>query len=182
VQLLARFHSPVVVLLALIALMVATLTTNIAANVVSPANDFANLWPRRIDFRTGGLITAVLGIAMMPWKLLESYGTYIFGWLVGYSSFLGPIAGILIADYWIVRRGRLSVRDLYLRGGAYEYTRGFNGRAMIALAGGVGIALIGLVIPALRWLYDYAWFVGLAAAFGIYLTMMPAPPPGEERP
>ncbi len=175
VQLLARFDSPVVVLLALVSLMIATLTTNIAANVVSPANDFANLWPRRIDFRTGGLITAALGIAMMPWKLLENYGTYIFGWLVGYSSFLGPIAGILIADYWIIRRGRLDVLDLYRRNGRYEYTGGFNVRALVALAAGVGVALVGLVIPSLRWLYDYAWFVGLATAFGIYVTIMPRP-------
>jgi NCS1 family nucleobase:cation symporter-1 len=175
VQLLARFDSPVVVLLALVSLLIATLTTNIAANVVSPANDFANLWPRRIDFRRGGLITAALGIVMMPWKLLESYGTYIFGWLVGYSSFLGPIAGILIADYWIVRRGRLDVIDLYRRGGKYEYTGGFNVRALVALAAGVGVALVGLVIPSLRWLYDYAWFVGLATAFGIYVSIMPRP-------
>jgi NCS1 family nucleobase:cation symporter-1 len=182
VQLLARFESPVIVLLSLLSLVAATLTTNIAANVVSPANDFANLWPRRITFRTGGLITAVLGIAMMPWKLLEDYGTYIFGWLVGYSSFLGPIAGILIADYWILRKGRLSVRDLYVRRGAYEYTRGFNLRALAAFLAGVALALVGLVVPALRWLYDYAWFVGLAAAFGIYVWIMPRPASVEEAP
>ncbi len=180
VQLLSRFESPLVVVLALVSLLVATLTTNIAANVVSPANDFANLLPRRIGFRTGGLITAVIGIAMMPWKLLSDYGTYIYGWLIGYSGFLGPIAGVLIADYWVVRRGRIRVRDLYVRGGIYEYRGGFNVRALAALAAGVGIALVGLRVPALRWLYDYAWFVGLAAAFAVYAGTMPRPRTGED--
>jgi NCS1 family nucleobase:cation symporter-1 len=170
VELLGRFESPVVIFLSLVALVVATLTTNIAANVVSPANDFANVRPRLISFRTGGLITAVLGIAMMPWKLLADYGTYIFGWLVGYSSFLGPIAGVLIADYWLVRRRELSVEDLYRRGGRYEYAKGVNPRAMAALAAGVIVALGGLVVPGMRWLYDYAWFVGFAVAFATYLA------------
>jgi NCS1 family nucleobase:cation symporter-1 len=153
-------------------LVVATLTTNIAANVVSPANDFANLWPRKIGFKTGGLITAILGIAMMPWKLLEDYGTYIFGWLVGYSSFLGPIAGVLIADYFIARKKILNVKDLYVRGGEYEYSKGFNPKALVALAAGVVVALVGLVVPELRFLYDYAWFVGFAVAFGIHVALM----------
>ncbi|MBM2840168.1 MAG: nucleoside transporter family [Bacteroidetes bacterium] len=172
VVLLSKFENPIVILLALISLVVATLTTNIAANVVSPANDFANLAPRRISFKTGGLITAVVGIAMMPWKLLSDYGTYIFGWLIGYSSFLGPIAGVLIADYFLVRKQHLDVKDLYVRGGMYEYSGGFHVKAMIALAAGVIIALIGLVVPALRFLYDYAWFVGFAVAFGAYALMM----------
>ncbi len=172
VVLLSRFQDPVVVLLALISLVVATLTTNIAANVVSPANDFANLFPKKINFVRGGLITAFLGIAMMPWKLLSDYGTYIFGWLIGYSSFLGPIAGVLIADYFIVRKQRLAVADLYSRGGEYEFTRGFNLKALYALAAGVFVALIGLVVPELRFLYDYAWFVGFAAAFVLYLVLM----------
>lgn len=172
VTLLSKFENPVVILLSLIALVIATLTTNIAANVVSPANDFANLLPRRISFRTGGMITAVLGIVMMPWKLLSDYGTYIFGWLVGYSSFLGPIAGILIADYYLVRKKDLKVHDLYVRGGEYEFSRGFNLRAIVALIAGVGVALIGLLIEELRVLYDYAWFVGFAVAFAAYLVLM----------
>ncbi len=172
VVLLSKFESPIVILLSLIALVVATLTTNIAANVVSPANDFANLLPRKISFKTGGLITAVLGIVMMPWKLLSDYGTYIFGWLVGYSSFLGPIAGVLIADYYLVRKRTLSVRDLYLRGGEYEFAGGFNLRALLALAAGVVVALIGLLVEPLRFLYDYAWFVGFAVAFAVYAAMM----------
>ncbi len=172
VVLLSKFESPIVILLSLIALVVATLTTNIAANVVSPANDFANLLPRKISFKTGGLITAVLGIVMMPWKLLSDYGTYIFGWLVGYSSFLGPIAGVLIADYYLVRKRTLSVRDLYLRGGEYEFAGGFNLRALLALGAGVVVALIGLLVEPLRFLYDYAWFVGFAVAFAVYAAMM----------
>jgi len=172
VVLLSKFRNPLVILLALASLVIATLTTNIAANVVSPANDFANVVPKRISFKTGGLITAVLGIVMMPWKLLADYGTYIFGWLIGYSSFLGPIAGVLIADYYIVRKRELNVKDLYVRGGVYEYVKGFNPKALVALCAGVVIALIGLLIPELRFLYDYAWFVGFALAFATYAMMM----------
>ncbi len=164
VVLLGKFNQPFVAFLSLITLLLATLTTNVAANVVSPSNDFSNLSPRRISFRTGGLITGVLGIAMMPWKLLSDYSAYIFGWLVGYSGLLGPIAGVMIVDYFVVRRARLAVDDLYLRGGAYEYSRGFNWRAMAALAAGIGVALVGLVVAPLRWLYDYSWFVGFVVS------------------
>ncbi len=173
VVLLSKFENPIVIVLALISLLVATLTTNIAANVVSPANDFANLMPKKISFKTGGLITAVLGIVMMPWKLLSDYGTYIFGWLIGYSSFLGPIAGVLIADYFLVRKQKLNVLDLYLRGGEYEFSGGFNWKAIGAMAAGVVVALIGLIVPSLAFLYDYAWFVGFAVAFVVYAMVMP---------
>ncbi|MEO8168229.1 MAG: NCS1 family nucleobase:cation symporter-1 [bacterium] len=172
IVLLSKFENPIVILLALLSLVVATLTTNIAANVVSPANDFSNLLPRKISFKTGGLITAVLGIAMMPWKLLSDYGTYIFGWLIGYSSFLGPIAGVLIADYFFVRKQNLNVADLYRRGGEYEFSRGFNWKAIAALGAGVVVALIGLVVPSLAFLYDYAWFVGFGVAFALYVVLM----------
>ncbi len=175
VALLGRFQSPAAALIGMVALLVATLTTNVAANVVSPANDFSNLNPRRISFRTGGLITGVLGVLIMPWKLLEDYQAYIFGWLVGYSGLLGPIAGIMIADYFLVRRGVLVVEDLYLRGRAYEYSGGFHYRALGALAAGVTVALIGLAVPALRWLYDYAWFVGFLAGGAAYYALMSAP-------
>src|SRR5215472_9569455 len=121
VALLGRFHQPAVALIALVALLIATLNTNVAANVVSPSNDFSNLNPRLISFRTGGFITGVIGVLMMPWKLLGDYSAYIFGWLVGYSGLLGPIAGIMIADYFLVRRRELNVDDLYRRNGAYEY-------------------------------------------------------------
>ncbi len=172
VVLLSKFENPIIIILALVSLLVATLTTNIAANVVSPANDFANLWPKRISFKTGGLITAVLGIVMMPWKLLSDYGTYIFGWLVGYSGFLGPIAGVLIADYFVVRKQHLDVKDLYVRGGRYEFSNGFNPKALIALSAGIAVALVGLVVDDLRLLYDYAWFVGFGVAFVVYAGMM----------
>jgi NCS1 family nucleobase:cation symporter-1 len=172
VQLLSRFHSPVAVVISLLAILLATLNVNIGANVVSPANDFSNLWPRKISFRTGGVITCFMGIAMMPWRLLGSYKTMIFGWLGGYAAFLGPVAGIMICDYFVIRRRVLLLDDLYLRGGAYEYSQGFNWLAVVALAAGAGSALVGLVVPALRTLYDYSWFVGFTVSFVSYYGLM----------
>src|SRR6266446_4827912 len=172
VELLSRFHSPVAVVISLIAILLATLNVNIGANVVSPANDFSNLWPRRISFRIGGVITCFMGIALMPWKLLADYKTFILGWLGGYAAFLGPVAGIMICDYFVIRRRVLLVEDLYLRGGTYEYSGGFNWVAVIALALGAGTALVGLVVPALRILYDYSWFVGFAVSFVSYYALM----------
>ena len=172
VALLGKFQQPVVASIALVALLVATLNTNVAANVVSPSNDFSNLNPRLISFRTGGLITGVAGICMMPWKLLTDFNSYIFGWLVGYSGLLGPIAGVMIADYFVVRKRQLDLPALYQRGGAYEYRNGINPRALAALATGVLVALCGLWVPAFRWLYDYAWFVGFAVAAIVYLFSM----------
>jgi nucleobase:cation symporter-1, NCS1 family len=179
VALLGRFHEPVIASIALVALLVATLNTNVAANVVSPSNDFSNLNPRLISFRTGGLITGVIGILMMPWKLLTDFNSYIFGWLVGYSGLLGPIAGIMITDYFVVRGRKLDLAALYRRGGAYEYSRGFNWRAMIALGLGVLVALVGLLLPSLRWLYDYAWFVGFLISASAYCVLMGKAPSTE---
>lgn len=172
VQLLSRFHSPVAVVISLVAILLATLNVNIGANVVSPANDFSNLWPKRISFKIGGVITCFMGVAMMPWKLLANHRTFIFGWLGGYAAVLGPVAGIMICDYFLVRRKVLFVDDLYLRDSVYEYSRGFNWKAIAALVIGSGVALIGLVIPAVRFLYDYSWFVGFAVAFSVYLALM----------
>ena len=172
VQLLSRFHSPVAVVISLFAILLATLNVNIGANVVSPANDFSNLWPRKISFRTGGVITCAMGIALMPWKLLANHKTFIFGWLGGYAAVLGPVAGIMICDYFVIRRKQLVTDDLYLRGGQYEYSRGFNWRAIAALAIGSTVALIGLVVPPVRFLYDYSWFVGFVVAFGTYYVVM----------
>ena len=172
VQLLGRFNHPAVALVALVALVVATLNTNVAANVVSPSNDFSNLRPSLISFRTGGLITGVVGVCMMPWKLLSDFSAYIFGWLVGYSGLLGPVAGVMIADYFILRRARLKLDDLYCRSGAYEYDGGVNWRAVIALGVGIAVALLGLVVAPLRFLYDYAWFVGFGTAAALYLVLM----------
>ena len=174
VALIGRFHQPVLAFVALVAILIATLNTNVAANVVSPSNDFSNLSPQRISFRTGGMITGVVGILMMPWKLMSDYGSYITGWLVGYSGLLGPIAGIMIADYFIVRKRVLQADDLYRRNGAYEYRNGVNPCAVISLLAGIFLALIGLVVPGLAWLYNYAWFVGFAVSAGVYILMMRA--------
>ncbi len=180
VALIARFDNPVVVVIAMFALAIATLTTNIAANVVSPANDFANLMPSRISFKTGGIITGVIGVVIMPWKLLASVGDYLFVWLVGYSALLGPIGGIMIADYFIVRKMRLDVDGLYSRTGPYSFGgSGVNWRAMailtIAVAPNVPgfLAAAGLVshasVPAVfHDIYTYAWFVGFGLGFGLY--------------
>lgn len=172
VQLLSRFHSPIAVVISLVAILLATLNVNIGANVVSPANDFSNLWPRKISFRSGGVITCFMGIALMPWKLLGSYKTFILGWLGGYAAFLGPVAGIMICDYFVIRRRNLILDDLYLRDGTYEYSGGFNWSALAALALGAGTALVGLVVPSLRPLYDYSWFVGFAVSFVAYYGLM----------
>jgi NCS1 family nucleobase:cation symporter-1 len=172
IVLLGHFHQPIVAFLGLICLLVATMNVNIAANVVSPSNDFSNLAPRLISFRTGGLITGFLGLAMMPWKLMSTFGSYIFGWLVGYSGLLGPVAGIMVTDYFLIRGTRLDIYSLYHRNGPYEYKRGINPRALVALAAGVIIALIGLVIPEIRFLYDYAWFAGFFLSAAVYYTLM----------
>jgi NCS1 family nucleobase:cation symporter-1 len=176
------------VIVAMLALLVATLNVNVAANVVAPANDFSNLWPSRISFKTGAVVTCFIGFLMQPWKLLASHGNFIIGWLVGYSSFLGPVAAVLIADYFVVRKTNLVLDDLYAREGVYEYLRGVNLRAIIALAAGVGLALIGLVVKPLASegnaailrliagflyaCYNYAWFVGFIVSFVVYLVLM----------
>ena len=176
VQVLARLGNLIAVIIAMAALLLATLNVNVAANLVSPSNDFSNLSPRLISFRTGGLITCVVGgIIFQPWKLLANYSSYIFGWLLGYSGFLGPIAGVMICDYFVVRKKILLVEDLYLRHGFYEFSDGINWRAMAALAAGAGLAFIGLVVPSLRVLYDYAWFVGFGMSFAVYWVLMRAP-------
>ena len=178
VKLIGKFKDPLVVGVAMFSVVVATLAVNVAANVVSPANDFANALPRYISFKTGGLITGVLGIAMQPWRLLADPRGYIFAWLVGYSGGLGSIAGVLIADYWIVRRRRLRLADLYLASGAYG---GWSAPATIATLVGCALAWGGLVFRPLRPLYDYAWFVGFFAAGLVYvgLKQMAGATPGR---
>ncbi|MFZ3215708.1 MAG: NCS1 family nucleobase:cation symporter-1 [Candidatus Acidiferrales bacterium] len=172
VEVLSRLGNPVAVVVAMLALLLATLNVNVAANVVSPSNDFSNLWPRRISFKTGGVITCFIGLLMQPWRWLASHGSYVMGWLVGYSSFLGPIAGVMIADYYVLHRRLILADDLYVRGGAYEFSRGCNWRAVGALAAGAAVALSGLVVRELRGLYAYAWFVGFAVSFFVYLLLM----------
>ena len=187
-KLVGQFNSVIVVAVSMFTVVVATLAVNIAANVVSPANDFANAFPKWISFRTGGLITGIFGILMMPWKLLDDPSGYIFKWLVGYSGGLGSIAGVLIADYWLVRRQRLALGDLYRTTGTYRYDGGWNWRAVIATLLGCGIAWIGPVLSwfgvqvlILRILYDFAWFVGFGVAGGTYFLLMMLAPPRPER-
>jgi len=172
VVLLSKFKNPIIIIIALLALLVATLTTNIAANVVSPSNDFSNMFPKKINFVKGGMMTAILGIVIMPWKLLSDYSAYIFGWLVGYSGFLGPVAGILICDYYIIKKQRLNVIDLYMHDGDYTYDNGINFKAIIALVSGIIVAMVGLLVPPVKFLYDYAWFVGFGVSFVVYYLIM----------
>jgi nucleobase:cation symporter-1, NCS1 family len=172
IKLVGRFHAPLVVAISMFTAVVATLAVNIAANVVSPANDFANAFPRLIRFRTGGLITGILGIVMQPWRLLSDPSGYIYAWLVGYSGGLGSIAGVLIADYWVVRHRELKLEDLYLPQGVYRYSGGWNWKAVVATLAGCALAWGGLIIRVLRPLYNYAWFVGFVVAFGLYVLLM----------
>jgi NCS1 family nucleobase:cation symporter-1 len=149
--------------------------------VVSPSYDFSNAWPRRISFRTGGLITGVLGILIQPWNLLATPELYIFTWLGFYGGVTGAIAGVIIADYWFIRRTNLRLADLYRTTGIYRYARGWNWRAVVAFALGAVIALGGAysapgtgpfpadgILPFLRPVYDYSWVAGLIVAFVTY--------------
>jgi NCS1 family nucleobase:cation symporter-1 len=183
-KLVGQFNQVAVVAVSMFTVVVATLAVNIAANVVSPANDFANALPKLISFRTGGLITGVVGILMQPWRLLADPSGYIFTWLVGYSGGLGSIAGVLIVDYWLVRHKRLELGDLYRRRGVYTYNGGWNWRAVVATLVGCALAWagpllarFGVVVPILQMFYDYAWFVGFGAAAGAYLLLMKLAPP-----
>lgn len=155
-------------LLSMIVIAVATLTTNIAANIVSPAFTLSNLAPRRISFRTGGVIAAVIGLLIFPWKLLDLYQ----GWLLTYSGLLGAVGGVIMADYALVRRGRLDVRALYEEHGIYRYSNGVNPRAILALAAGVLVAVTGLIVPGLKFLFDGAWFSATLVSFVTYYALM----------
>jgi NCS1 family nucleobase:cation symporter-1 len=181
VDVLTRFTNPAILVVALLGLCLATLATNIAANVVSPANDFAHLAPRQISFRTGGLITGVIGVIMMPWKLVADPNGYIFVWLIAYSALLGPIGGILIADYFVYRRRQLNLAALYRAEGEYRFSGGFSLVALVSLLVGILPSLPGFLVqvklldpnrvaPFLVNLYNYAWFVGFALAFTVYLA------------
>jgi NCS1 family nucleobase:cation symporter-1 len=183
VTLIARIGSPPAIILGALIVLLAQLTTNMAANVVSPANDFSSLAPRRISYVTGGLITAALGIVMMPWKLYADAASYIFTWLIGYSSLMGAIGGILIADYWLLRRRELSLADLFDPRGRYAYTNGVNRRAIAALVVAVVPVIPGFVRAAvtpggqvanptlLDTIYTYAWFVTFTIAAAMYLLL-----------
>ena len=180
VELIAKFKNPLVLAIALGSLVIATLATNIAANVVGPANDFAHLWPEKIDFRIGGYITGVIGILIQPWKLIADPSGYIFKWLVAYSSLLGAVGGILICDYFWLRRAKLDVRDLYRKGGRYWYSGGFNWPALAALALGIipvipgFLGTVGLATVSPVWisLYNYAWFISFGVSFAAYRILV----------
>ncbi len=184
VALVGRFDNVFVVILALFTLGVATLSVNVAANIVSPSYDFSNAWPRRISFRTGGIITGVIGILIQPWMLYSNPDTYIFTWLGTYGGATGAIAGVLIADYWYLRKTSLHLADLYKPNGMYRYASGWNWRAVAALVVGVVLAIGGSysstgapfpvdgVIPLLKPLADYSWVVGLIASFIVYALLM----------
>lgn len=188
VELIARIGTPAVVIAGALVVVVAQISTNMAANVVSPANDFSNLAPRHISFVTGGLLTACIGILIMPWRLYSDAAAYIFTWLIGYSSLMGALGGILIADYWVLRGQRLSVADLFRLDGRYRYVAGFNPRAVLALLLAVAPVLPGFLRaasvpggavadPGLSdTLYTYAWFVTFALSFGLYLLFSYAVP------
>jgi NCS1 family nucleobase:cation symporter-1 len=181
--LLGKMGGGFTVAFSLFALTIATLSTNIAANVVSPANAFININPQKISFQLGGYVTAGLGIAMMPWKLMADSSGYIFTWLIGYSALLGPIGGILVADYFLVRKTELDVDSLYRRDGAYRYLGGFNPAAMVALVVAIAPNLPGFLhqieviesFPALDFfdqIYTYAWFVGFFIAAVTHFVLM----------
>lgn len=183
VVLAGKFENKIIVAVAMICIAVSTLATNIAANIVSPANDFAHLAPSKIDFKKGGYITGIIGILIFPWKLIADPNGYIFTWLIAYSSLLGPVGGIMIADYYFVRHKILNVKDLYSPSGMYSFHNGFNKAALIALVLGVlpnapgFLSTVGLIgedtFPQfIDNLYHYAWFVGFGISFSVYLFLM----------
>ena len=189
VKLIQRFDSAVVILFSMLVIFIAQLTTNMAANVVSPSNDFSNLNPKRISYVTGGLITAVIGIVMMPWQLMSSMGAYIFTWLIGYSGLMGAIGGILICDYFLIRGKRLQLAELFKTDGIYSYKSGFNWRAVVALVVAIAPVVPGFLRAATTpggqvgdagffdTLYVYAWFVTFGIGFVLYFVLMKASPP-----
>lgn len=176
-RLAAERGSALLGIVAMVVIAVATLTTNIAANVVSPAFTFSNLAPGRVSFRAGGVIAAAAGVLIFPWRLLDMYQ----GWLISYSGLLGAVGGVILCDYLLVRRGRLSVEALYREGGEYSYAAGVNPRAVAALAAGVAVALVGLLHPPLRFLFDGAWFSATLVSFVTYYALM-RPAPAAEAP
>ncbi len=183
VVLAGKFTSPILVTFAMIAVAISTLATNIAANIVSPANDFANLAPDKIDFRKGGYITGVIGLLIFPWKLIADPNGYIFTWLIAYSSLLGPVGGIMIMDYYFVRKKKLAVEELYRENSRYWFNNGFNRAAIWALLIGIlpnipgfltqiKVVSVDSVPTFINGLYHYAWFVGFAVSAVVYYALM----------
>ncbi len=191
VKLIQKFDSTVVILFAMIVIFAAQLSTNMAANVVSPSNDFSNLNPKKISYVAGGIITAIIGILMMPWQLMSSMGAYIFTWLIGYSGLMGAIGGILICDYFVVRGKHLELAELFNTDGIYSYGGGFNWRAIAALVLAIAPVVPGFLRAAstpggqvadagiLDTLYIYAWFLTFGIAFLVYLILTKFSPPSQ---
>lgn len=183
VNIAGNFQNKILVSVAMIGIIISTLATNIAANMVSPANDFSNLVPKKINFRTGGYITGIIGILIFPWKLVEDPTGYIYSWLVGYSALLGPVGGIMIADYYFIRKQKLETNELYSHAGRYGYKSGFNINAIVALLIGILPNIPGFLLqvkvvspdafPAwISQLYHYAWFVGFFVSGVLYMIFM----------
>lgn len=169
VTLLSMFDSPVVVIVSQIFMLIATLSTNIAANVIAPANAFSNLFPKKINFRTGGVITGLIGIVICPWLWLDDISSL----LIFISGLLGPVLGIMLADYFAVRKKHIHLTELYKEKGLYSYNgSGFNSSAMIAFAAGTGLALIGYWVEALSFFYSLSWFTGFILSFALYYFLM----------
>ncbi len=165
---------PALLILAMFVIAIAQISTNMAANVVSPSFDFSNLAPKVISFRMGGLITAVIGVLSFPWVLLETAGAYIFTWLVGYGSLLGAIGAVMIADYWIIRRRQLSLADLYKHDGLYAYSGGWNWRAIVAVLIGVCPVLPGFfkaaTTPGFAGVFENPSFIEGLYNYGLFFT------------
>ncbi|MGC3979200.1 MAG: NCS1 family nucleobase:cation symporter-1 [Paludibacteraceae bacterium] len=183
VKLAGKFENKMMVSFAMIGIIISTLATNIAANIVSPANDFSNLAPNKINFKMGGYITGIIGILIFPWKLIADPNGYIFTWLIAYSSLLGPVGGIMIADYFFIRKKELLPDDLYIMGASYSYNKGYNPKAVIALLLGIvpnipGFLLQVKLLPPdtvpvwIAHLYNYAWFVGFFVSGTVYYLLM----------
>ena len=176
---------PLLLIIAMIIIALAQISTNMAANVVSPSFDFSNLAPRFISFRTGGMITALLGVVSFPWILFENVGAYIFTWLVGYGSLLGAIGAVMIMDYWILRRRQLDLAELYKMNGSYSYSNGWNWRAIAAVSIGVIPVIPGFIKAAttpnftgifanptfIESLYNYGLFFTFGVAAVAYLSL-----------
>jgi NCS1 family nucleobase:cation symporter-1 len=178
VALLGRIGGSFTTVVAMLALLIATLTTNVAANIVGPANDFSNVAPSKISFKMGCVITAVIGLVIMPWRLYNDAAAYLFTWLLGYGAMLGSVGGVMIVDYWVIRRQQLSVDDLYRKDGAYRFSSGWNPVAVVALVCGIApnlpgfLGALGLIEVGPFWqgIYQWAWFVAFFVAGGVHFV------------
>lgn len=186
VNLIGRIDSPGWVAIAMVLIIIATLSTNTAANIVSPTNDFQNIAPKLINQTRGVLLTGLVGVLLMGFELIKKMGWIVSdvsleslysNWLLGYSSLLGPIAGIMIVDYFVIRRQSFDLPALYLDGSTYP---AFNPAGFIAFFVPVGLTVISFSQPSLSWFYDYGWFTGSLLGALVYFVasklLVKAPP------